>query len=278
MTILDSPGTAARHVTSHATEPPRPGIARLALGPTAHRDAGVRTRRDPGAQRPAAAGIALSCRALRERQDGHVVVDDVWFDVAAGTAYGLTGPAGCGKSAVVRLVCGLRRPDGGTILVGGRSLPDDELVGRVSYVPQSGAVVATMTVSETVLFWARALGLPRQRVRERAAEVLALVGLDKHSGQRTGRCTGGVLRELSLAVALLPRPDLVVLDEPAVGIDAAARARLHATLGRLRDRGTALLYATRNGGEVADLCDVVGVMDAGRLVDEYRRHELPLAA
>jgi ABC-type multidrug transport system ATPase subunit len=209
------------------------------------------------------------------------MVDDVWFDVAAGTAYGLTGPAGSGKSAVLRLVCGLRRADGGTILVGGQPLDrvrPEELGHRVGYVSQCATVVPTMTVSETVLFWARALGLPRHRVRERAADVLAATGLEKHSGQRTGRCPGGVLRELSLAVALLPRPALVVLDQPAVGIDAVARDRLHGTLASLRDRGTAVLYATRDAAEVAGLCDVVGVMDAGRLVDEYRAADLPLAA
>jgi len=95
---------------------------------------------------------------------------------------------------------------------------------------------------------------------------LDLVGLADHADTPVEHCSSGMLRELSLAVALLHRPRLLVLDEPAWGIDAAGGARLLGSLRRLRDRGTALLYATRNAAEAESLCDVVGVLDQGRLV------------
>ncbi|HVK24352.1 MAG TPA: ABC transporter ATP-binding protein [Actinokineospora sp.] len=220
---------------------------------------------------PAPAGPLLSVRGLRTSFDGQVVVDDVSFDVRAGEAYGLVGPAGAGKSTAVRMVCGLLAADEGTVLV--RRTPIDAIGGRslresVSYVAQSVVMIPSATIAETVRFWARFFGLPRAMRRDRATEVLTAVGLRDRAGERVDRCTGGVLRELSLAVALLHRPRLLVLDQPTVGIDPESRLRLLGTLSRLRDEGVAVLYASRDLGEVRWLCDRFGLLHKGSMVAE----------
>ncbi|MGQ0778157.1 MAG: ABC transporter ATP-binding protein [Pseudonocardiales bacterium] len=215
----------------------------------------------------------LSCRGLRKSFDEHVVVDDVWFDVQAGEAYGLVGLAGSGKTTTVRMACGLLGADGGTVALHGRPIDSIDLQSlkeSVGYVAQSVVALLSGTVAETLRFWARLLGLSRQQCGERIAETLALVGLESHSGDRVDRCSSGVLRELSLAVALLHRPRLLVLDEPTMDIDPQSRERLLSTLGRLRNEGTAVLYASRNADEVRRLCDRVGTMDRGRLITEDR--------
>lgn len=225
--------------------------------------------------------VVLSCTGVRRSFDGHVVVDDIGFDVHAGEAYGLIGPAASGKTTTVRLVCGLLDADEGTVLLHGRpinGLDPQAFKESVSYVAQSVVALPSGTLAENLRFWARLLGLPGQLRGERITEALALVGLESHSGDGVDRCSGGVLRELSLAVALLHRPGLIVLDEPTRGLDPHSRERLLATLGRLRTTGTAVLYASRDADEVRRLCDRVGVMDRGRLVHDGRFDGVPLPA
>ncbi|SDR22245.1 ABC transporter ATP-binding protein [Thermostaphylospora chromogena] len=213
--------------------------------------------------------VVLSCHGLRHRSDGRTMIDGISFCVRAGHAYGLVGFPGSGKTTLIRMACGLLVPQHGSVVLDGR--PIGELDARslrraVSYVPQNVAIYPSLTVGETVRSWARMSGVPSGIRRSRTTEVLDLVGLADHADTPVEHCSSGMLRELSLAVALLHRPRLLVLDEPAWGIDAAGGARLLGSLRRLRDRGTALLYATRNAAEAESLCDVVGVLDQGRLV------------
>lgn len=218
----------------------------------------------------------LSCRRLRHLVDGRVLVDDVSFDVEAGEAVALVGPGAAGKSTVVRLVCGLARPEAGDVLLDGAPIAGMDrqvLARRIGYVARSIAPLPTESVTDTVAFWSRVIGLPRPVRADRVAEVLARVGITDHADRRVDRCTGGVLRELSLAVALLGRPRLLVLDEPTAGVCPDSGKRLLGTLRRLRDDGVAVLCAARTPEAVADLCTRVVVLDRGRLPFQRRRPE-----
>jgi ABC-2 type transport system ATP-binding protein len=209
-------------------------------------------------------GMVSSCRNLHKGFGGRAAVAGLSFDVGAGEAYGLVGPNGAGKTTTIRMVCGLLVPDRGRAAV----------TGRLGYVPQGLALIPRLTLRENLRFWARLEGLPRRLRADRIAEVLTLVGLTERADDRLEHCSGGMQRRLNLAVALLHRPDLLVLDEPTVGVDAQSRAALLATLGRLRDGGTAILYTSHYMDEVQRLCDRVGVVDAGRLVTEGPPAEL----
>lgn len=222
-------------------------------------------------------GAALACRGLRKVLGSRLVVDDVGFEVHGGEAYGLLGPHASGKSAVLRMLCGLLPPDGGTALVGGvpvGALAPRQAAGAVACVPQCVATLPSLTVEHNVRFWARLHGVPEGRRRERAAEALAQVGLEAHGGDTVAECSVGVQRRLGLAVALLHRPRALVLDAPTAGIDPRNRELLLTTLGELRDGGAAVLVAGRDAHEVAGLCDRVGLLVRGRLVVESRPAEL----
>jgi len=235
---------------------------------------------DGGRRAPAGSAVwpepVLSVRGLRCQLDGETVLDDVSFDIAEGAAFGLTGSAGAtapadmlSRTALVRVVCGLRAADRGSVLVGGCPVDGAEgtpLRDAVGYVAHSVASASSMTVTGTVRMWARQLGLAGPLGRERTAEVLALVRIEAHAAARVDRCPAGVLREMSLAVALLRQPRLLVLDEPMRGINPRGQERLRKTLDRIRGGGTALLYAAANPAEVREVCDRVGVLHHGRLV------------
>ena len=215
---------------------------------------------------------ALMCTELSYAYGERTVVDGLSFVVRPGEAYGLLGPNGAGKSTTIRMVCGIATPRAGAVVVGGCPLRPGP-AGRtaradIGYVPQDVALYPSLTVAENLRYWATVLGVARRDRRARAHDVLRVVGLADRAGERIERCSGGMQRRVNLAVALLHRPRVLVLDEPTVGVDAQSRAALLQALAALRDGGTALLYTSHYMDEVSRLCDRVGIIDGGRLLAE----------
>ena len=227
---------------------------------------------DTGRGAAPAAPAALVCTDLTYRYGRRQAVAGLSFTVHRGEAYGLLGPNGAGKTTTIRMACGITAPRSGAVVVDGRELRPGR-AGHVAraglgYVPQEVALHPTLTVAENLGYWATMLGVPRRARRDRIGAVLDLVGLADRAAERVERCSGGMQRRVNLAVALLHRPPLVVLDEPTVGVDAQSRAALLAALADLRDGGTALLYTSHYMDEVDRLCDRVGIIDHGRLLAE----------
>ncbi|MFI9642502.1 ATP-binding cassette domain-containing protein [Micromonospora sp. NPDC051925] len=210
----------------------------------------------------------LLCKDLSQDLDDQPVLRRVAFEIRAGRAYAVTGGAGSGKTTLVRAVCGLLAPTGGSVLLRGRPVDrmDPETLGRsVSYVRHSVATVAAASVAETVRFWGRLSGLSRAAAQERTVEVLERFDLTDLADRPFDDCTSGVQREVSLAVALLRRPALLVLDEPCRRVDAGTQDRLIRNLRSLRDEGVALLYASRDTDQAHRVGDHVGVLRDGWL-------------
>ncbi|MDQ3405072.1 MAG: ABC transporter ATP-binding protein [Actinomycetota bacterium] len=214
-------------------------------------------------------GIVLSCQGLRVGAGGTALVDDVWFDVRAGEAYGLIGAEGAGKSTVLLAVCGLLRVDAGTVLLDGHRLDAPARAELVGHALRDAVILPSATVFENLRFWARVLG------RERVAEVVSVVGLGEYADIAVDRCSAGVRRAIGLAVALLPGPRLLVLDELTGGLDRPDAEWLLGTVRRLRERGTSVLYAGRQEDDVRSVCDRLGVLDRGRLTAD--RAHVPAA-
>ena len=197
---------------------------------------------------------------LRVVRGGRPVLDGLDLAVGPGVT-GLLGPSGCGKSTLLRSVVGVQRVAGGTVTVLGEPAGSPPLRDRVGYQTQSSSVYDDLTVSENLRFFARVLGRPAASVEE----AVTAVDLTGHRDQVVGRLSGGQRSRVGLAVALLGRPDLLVLDEPTVGLDPVLRRDLWALFHRIAGAGTAVLVSSHVMDE-AERCDQLLLMREGRII------------
>lgn len=195
------------------------------------------------------------------------VLDGIDLQVPAGSLFGLLGPNGAGKSTLIHLLMGLISADGGTIEMDGLLVSTGARTrsGHVGFAPQSLALYPTLTTAENLQLFA-ALQWPSARRREVIDEVIAATQLEKHLGQFAKSLSGGLQRRLNLAIAMLGRPRLLVLDEPTVGVDAQSRAFILERIRQLNADGTTVVYTTHYMDEVQRLCDHVAVIDHGRIL------------
>jgi ABC-2 type transport system ATP-binding protein len=218
----------------------------------------------------------LVCRGLRKEFGPRVAVNDVGFQIAAGECYGLLGPNGAGKTTTISMLCGLLERDAGEITVAGRPMDERAVDAKeaIGYVPQEIALYADLTGLENLRFFGRLYGLGGAALEERIAHVLDVVSLTDRAGERVDRYSGGMQRRMNIAVGLLHQPQLLVLDEPTVGVDPQSRNMILEGVEALGETGIAVLYTTHYMEEAERLCDRIGVMDEGRLIAEGTRAEL----
>jgi ABC-2 type transport system ATP-binding protein len=219
---------------------------------------------------------ALLARHLTRRFGDRVAVDDVSFHIAPGEAYGLLGPNGAGKTTTIRLVCGLLTPDDGSVEVTGIPVTAGatRAKARIGYVPQEVSLYPDLTARENLAFFGRLYRLSGPALRTRVDEVLELVDLRDRGDDRVESYSGGMRRRLNIGASLLHEPELLVLDEPTVGVDPQSRHAIMESIRALGATGLAVLYTTHYMEEAERLCDRVGIIDRGRLVAEGTRREL----
>ena len=215
-------------------------------------------------------GATLTCRGLQKRFGERLAVDDLSFEIRPGVAYGLLGPNGAGKTTTIRMICGLTKPDAGSVVIDGHDLETDPLAAKaaIGYVPHEVALYRDLPALDQLVFFGRVRGLSKRVARERAHEALEFVGLTDRAGERVDRMSDGMQRRLNLAVALVGRPRLLVLDEPMVGIDPHARAIILDRVSALRADGVSILCTSHYINEIERLCDLIAIIDEGRLVAE----------
>jgi ABC-2 type transport system ATP-binding protein len=218
----------------------------------------------------------LEAHDLSKRFDEVLAVDRVSFAVSRGEIYGLLGPNGAGKTTTISLVCGLLKPDGGRILVGGSSFWSDPQAARriMGVVPQDLAIYEELSGRENLEFWGRIAGLSARDARSRAGELLEALSLVDRGKEPVKRYSGGMKRRVNLGCALMHRPALLLLDEPTVGIDPHARANILEFIRKLVAEGAAMLYTTHYLEEAETLCHRIGIIDHGRLLAEGTLAEL----
>lgn len=189
--------------------------------------------------------------------------------VDAGEVYGLVGPDGAGKTTTLRLMCGALEPDSGRVRVAGHDVAAQTEQARASlgYLAQRFSLYSDLTVAENLRFFAEVRGLGPQLWAERTEELLAFVELGEFAGRRAGQLSGGMKQKLGLATALIHSPQVLLLDEPTVGVDPVTRASFWQLLGRLAADGVAVLLTTPYMDE-ASRCHRVGFMHTGRLILE----------
>ncbi len=206
---------------------------------------------------------------LRVIRGGRVVLPGLSCDVPAGRVTGLLGPSGSGKSTLIRSIVGVQRIAGGNVTVLGAAAGSKELRSRVGYMTQAPSVYRDLTVRENLRFFARVLDAPSTAV----ARVIEEVALADHADAIVGRLSGGQLSRASLAVALLGSPDLLVLDEPTVGLDPVLRRDLWELFHDLAEEGKTLLVSSHVMDE-ADRCDSLLLLREGRILAAATPQEL----
>ncbi len=232
------------------------------------------------AERPSAAasvaGPILSCSGLRKRFGTRQAVDGVGFEIARGETYGLLGPNGAGKTTTISMVCGILARDAGDVTVAGQPMDIGSTAakGAIGYVPQDLAIYPDLTARENLGFFGRLYGMGGPELTRRVDEVLAIVDLSDRARERTEHFSGGMKRRLNIAIGLLHTPQLLILDEPTVGVDPQSRNAILASVEALSTQGMGILYTTHYMEEAERLCDRVGIIDVGRIIAEGTRREL----
>ncbi len=198
------------------------------------------------------------------------------FRVEEGTILGLLGPNGAGKTTTVSIVCGLLPADAGEVRVAGAALAGDTdpAKGRIGLVPQELALYEELPADDNLRFFGALQGMDGDRLASRIDDVLRLTGLLERRRDRVKAYSGGMKRRLNLAAGLLHDPEVLLLDEPTVGVDPQSRNAIFESLEALRDAGKAILYTTHYMEEAERLCDRIVIVDHGRVVAEGTAEEL----
>ncbi|MBX5477275.1 MAG: ABC transporter ATP-binding protein [Clostridia bacterium] len=193
------------------------------------------------------------------------ILEDVSFEMHEGETLGLLGPSGSGKTTVVRAIIGMVAPAAGEVRVLGHRMPSLEATERIGYMAQSDALYPELNALDHLEFFAELYGLPRARRRERIDAVLRLVQLADAAKRPVATYSGGMRRRLSLAIALLHEPRVLLLDEPTVGVDPVLRRAFWDEFARLKAAGVSILVTTHVMDE-AERCDRLALIRAGRLI------------
>ncbi|MGO9319705.1 MAG: ABC transporter ATP-binding protein [Solirubrobacteraceae bacterium] len=220
---------------------------------------------------------AVLVEDLVVRFDELEAVGGVSFAVAPGEVFGLLGPNGAGKTTMIRVLTTLLEPTAGRAVVAGFDVHDQSLAVRASigYIPQAISVDGALTAYENLDFYGRVTGVPRRERRERIEEAIETMELAPMLNRLARTLSGGMLRRLEIATALLNRPAVLFLDEPTVGLDPTARRMVWEHLEALREHaGTTILVTTHVMEEAERYCERLAIMDLGRLVEQGEPAEL----
>jgi ABC-2 type transport system ATP-binding protein len=212
--------------------------------------------------------VALSVVGLHKRYGSTVAVSGLNFEIHEGEIFGLLGPNGAGKTTTIAMLATERRASSGDATLFGHSASKEPYKVRqmIGLAPQEVSLYPALTAAENLQFFGRIYGVKRAELRERIDELIAMVGLEAHRDQPVGIFSGGMKRRLNLAVSIVHRPKLILLDEPTAGVDPQSREQILNIIGRLRDNGDAILYTTHYMEEAERLCDRIGILSEGALV------------
>jgi ABC-2 type transport system ATP-binding protein len=220
--------------------------------------------------------VLIEAIALRKRYGTRLVLDDVNLAVRRGEVVGLLGPNGAGKTTTISILATLLRPNAGEVRIGGIAARTDVNTVRrkLGVVPQSLALYRSLSGLQNLELFARLHGIDRRKARREALRALAEVGLSERAHDPVVTLSGGMQRRLNLACGIVHRPEVLLLDEPAVGVDPHAREQLLLTVRRLAQTGAAVIYSTHYMEEVESTCHRVLLIDDGRVIAEGTVAEL----
>lgn len=219
----------------------------------------------------------LEAVSLKKNFRDNVAVKDVSLRLAPGSSVGLVGPNGAGKSTTIAMLSTLLQPDGGDVLLHGKSVSSnpEPLRQILGVVPQDIALYPELTAEENLQFFGALYGLRGSGLRQAVDSALELVGLTDRRKEQVKKYSGGMKRRINIAAALLHDPKIVIMDEPTVGVDPQSRNHILESVRTLnRERGMTVLYTSHYMEEVEQLCDSIYVIDHGEIIAQGTKSEL----
>jgi ABC-2 type transport system ATP-binding protein len=213
-------------------------------------------------------GFAIEAHNLKKSFGELQAVQGVTFRAEKGEILSLLGPNGAGKSTTISMLSGLLRPDDGDACIEGHSIRNDARAARAALgvVPQDIAIYPDLSARENLVFWGKMYGLRGAELKQRVDEVLEIIGLTDRQKGASGKFSGGMKRRLNIGIALLHKPQVVIMDEPTVGIDPQSRRNILDNVKELNAQGMTVLYTTHYMEEAQELSDHIAVMDHGQLI------------
>ncbi len=219
---------------------------------------------------------AIEVRDLHKDFGEIYAVRGISFTVAPGEIFSLLGPNGAGKSTTISMIACLLQPTRGDIMVMGHSVRSDPMAVKrsIGVVPQDTAIYEDLSARENLAFWGKMYDLRGATLRQRIDEVLDLIQLTDRQRGRTGKFSGGMKRRLNIGIALLHRPDVLILDEPTVGIDPQSRRAILDGVKEFNRQGMTILYTTHYMEEAQELSDHIAIMDHGQIIASGTHEDL----
>lgn len=203
-------------------------------------------------------------------------VDGISFKLEKGEILGLLGPNGAGKSTTISMIATLIRPDEGTILYKGEDIvkKPKSIQSNLGFVPQEIALYPSLTGMDNLKFWGKTYGLKGKELTARIEEVSEIIGISDRLKDRVDKYSGGMKRRLNIGSALLHKPELIILDEPTVGIDPQSRNHILDAVKKINQMGSTIIYTSHYMEEVEYLCTRTCIMDQGKIIASGTKDEL----
>lgn len=215
----------------------------------------------------------LEIKNLKKTFRDLTAVDDLSLSISKGDIHGVLGPNGAGKSTTMNCLLGLVTPDSGEVYFGG----DKKLKSwkkNIGYVPQELAIYDEMTAEENVKFFCSLYGFSKAKLREKVAEALEFTGLTEVKDKKAGTFSGGMKRRLNIACGIAHNPQLIIMDEPTVGIDPQSRNLILENVKKLNEKGATVIYTTHYMPEVEEICNKITVIDHGKTIAAGTKQEI----
>lgn len=215
----------------------------------------------------------LTINNVTKRYEQTEALNDVSITISGGICYGLVGPNGAGKSTLIKIITSIIRDYEGKIAFNEKRITD-KTKQKLGYVPQDIILEETIAASGNLYLFGRLYGLKGKALAERTKEVLALIGLSERSKDKVSTFSGGMKRRLNIGCALMHNPELIIMDEPTVGIDPQSRQYIFQMIEELKTAGKTVIYASHYMEEVERLCDYVAFLDRGKMIENGEISEL----
>lgn len=218
----------------------------------------------------------IEIRDLVKKYGNNIAVDNINLSIDEGEIYGLLGPNGAGKSTTINMLCSLLKPNSGSLKIFGVDVQEHnmDVKKKIGLVPQNVAVYKDFTAYENVKFFGELYGLRGNKLKESVNKALEFVGLLDVAKDQAKSFSGGMVRRLNIACAIVHEPKLIIMDEPTVGIDPQSRNHILNAVKTLNKNGTTIIYTTHYMEEAENLCSKIGIIDKGKIIVEGSTDEL----